>query len=228
MESVRARTAEEWAEFCATHIKGGFVAGHSKRGLYAKAVASVDALRPLSLWRPGNLILDLGCGTGRMAMGLLNDPIRYMGIDCVRAAIEFCKEAFAEERPDFQFIWQDVGNQRYNKTGNVVPTRARIPLGKGTVDLLYAKSFFTHQGPCEVARHYIKECQRALRPGGLFYSTWFTSPPNARTESEARTVYGEAQILALLSEGFTVELEADGLTTSPNDQRVIIARRNDA
>src|SRR5689334_6338182 len=64
-------------------------------------------------------ILDIGCGVGRLAIGLISQlggVAYYRGIDVNRTYIRWCETHIARRYPGFQFIHIDVRNLRYNDT----------------------------------------------------------------------------------------------------------------
>jgi len=215
------RTAAEWSEFCQAHIKTGYVPASDKAGMYQRSVESMDKLRALNLWQPGDVILDLGCANGRLAMGLLDDPVIYIGLDIVLGCIEFCELAFAEN-DNYRFVHLDVHNGHYNPDGKTPPEQAVLPLDDDSVDMVIASSLFSHLGTLEAARNYVDEVYRVLKPGGQFLNSWFRSPPNEVTEEESRTVYRETDIREMLTH-FNIHHSVRGETTGPNDQWLIVA-----
>jgi SAM-dependent methyltransferase len=76
-------------------------------------------------------ILDVGCGYGRLAFGLLNslDFIgRYEGFDLQPRHIAWCREAITTRFSNFHFAHVDIANARYNPQGSVEsPPVSRTP-----------------------------------------------------------------------------------------------------
>ena len=54
-----------------------------------------------------NAVLDIGCGTGRLPIGLLRtigEKIQYTGVDVSEAAIAWCKRHIEKKHPAYKFI----------------------------------------------------------------------------------------------------------------------------
>jgi SAM-dependent methyltransferase len=131
---------------------------------------------------PGDRVLDIGCGTGRVALPLakhLSSAGGYVGFDVSRRAIASCRRRFAALRPDFAFIHADVGNADYNPHGTCAETDYRFPCDDGAIDLAFATSVFTHMR-LEPVRHYLREAARVLRPGGRLAFTVYLIDDAAR------------------------------------------------
>jgi SAM-dependent methyltransferase len=220
------RSPAEWAEVCRA-VTSGYVPGGKRQaaGLYEHGCKYVrEHLKPLGLWKPGDVVLDVGAANGRVAMGLLEEGVYYHGLEIVAGCVEFCKMAFAPW-PDFHFHHLDVANARYNPEGRGDPGRAAFPLPDASVDVAIAASLFTHLGPLAVAARYLDEIYRVLAPGGRLFCTWLRSPPNEPTESTDRTVYREADIVDLL-EGWTLLHTSRGLSARPHDQWTLVLSKS--
>src|SRR6185436_13943659 len=67
-----------------------------------------------------DLVLDWGCGCGRLARKLLlqrEPPRRYLGVDLHRGMVRWCSEHLAPLAPGFEFVHQDVRNVGLNPRG---------------------------------------------------------------------------------------------------------------
>jgi SAM-dependent methyltransferase len=112
-------------------------------------------------------VLELGCGHGRTARGLLaylRSPGTYVGLDVNRLRIEDAQGRISSRWPNFQFHWADVQNADDNPAGRAVGSY-RFPVADESCDVVYAASLFTHLLPDEAAR-YLTETRRVLRPAG--------------------------------------------------------------
>ena len=125
--------------------------------------------------QPHHRILDLGCGVGRLAVALsdyLDQRGRYVGLDADRKAIRICRRRIASRLPHFKFVWADVFNTHYNRTGEAKAAQYRFPFDDGAFDFVFSNSLFTHMVP-EDARNYFHEIGRVLKPGGRTMNTMF-------------------------------------------------------
>ncbi|MBX9624308.1 MAG: class I SAM-dependent methyltransferase [Gemmataceae bacterium] len=116
---------------------------------------------------PDSRVLDIGCGTGQMAMaleGYLSDRGAYYGTDIGREAVEFCRRTY--RRPNFVF---DVGGM----------TAVPFPDAAGPLDLAVFFSVFTHTFVDESAL-LLAECGRLLGPQGAVIADVIASPLVAR------------------------------------------------
>jgi ubiquinone/menaquinone biosynthesis C-methylase UbiE len=164
--------------------------------------------------QPGDRVLDMGCGIGRMAiplMGYLDDSGSYAGFDVGRAMIRWCRREISARRPDFQFEWAPVYNQKYNPFGSISAAEFRFPYADGSFDFALATSLFTHLVRAET-QHYLRETARVLRPGGTCLLTFFALDEHAEREIAA----GRASF------DFRHPIEG-GFTTDPSQPEEAIA-----
>lgn len=120
-------------------------------------------------------ILDLGCGYGRLAIGILRRLKTlngYCGIDVNRSCIRWCRSKIERANPRFQFIHVNVQNDRYNPKGRSLNVQFRFPLEDQTFDIIYLFSVFSHMRDEDV-RVYLSECRRLLKPTGKIFLTAF-------------------------------------------------------
>jgi SAM-dependent methyltransferase len=131
---------------------------------------------------PGERVLDIGCGVGRMAVPLtryLQPPGRYDGVDIVASGITWCRGAITPQYPSFQFHHLDLLHPLYNPTGIGKTIEAVMPFGDATFDFICMISVLTHLSRDEVA-HYAREVARLLAPGGRCFATAFLMNQPAR------------------------------------------------
>jgi SAM-dependent methyltransferase len=128
--------------------------------------------------RPNSVILDVGCGCGKMARTLVYHPsvIRYIGFDVIRENIEWCLRSIAPlSQGRFEFHYLDVFSRAYNPAGQIRGTDVVFPAADGAIDFAFAGSVFTHLLQ-EDTEHYLREVRRILAPEGIFLPSIHTSP----------------------------------------------------
>jgi len=169
---------------------------------------------------PGNHILDVGCGNGRLCIGLTEYDITYEGFDTEKPCIDFCNTTFADY-PQFKFQYVDVAAYS-NAKGQTPASQFIFPYEDNSFDTVIVYSVFTHLCDYESADNYMKQIKRVLKPGGKIFCTWYRSPPNPATDFFGRTTYYEAQIMNLM-QGFWALQTYGGHSTKYFDQWVILA-----
>ena len=142
---------------------------------------------------PKTHFLDLGCGVGRLPIGILSqlgDIDHYRGLDVDKGYVRWCRRHITRYHPTFQFAHIDVENPRYNPHGKRITEPIRLPYDDQEFDLIYLYSVFSHLTQNEV-RMNLKEFGRILRPGGKVFLTAFleedvedesVNPPNYRMD----------------------------------------------
>lgn len=96
------------------------------------------------------LIVDIGCGAGRLAIRLRDRlGLAYVGIDVVPELLEFARQA--AQRPDWRFD---------------LVARTEIPCAAGAATMCAAFSVFTHL-PENVCLDYLAEMRRVLKRDGV-------------------------------------------------------------
>jgi SAM-dependent methyltransferase len=137
--------------------------------------------------KPGDRVLDVGCGPGRMAVpltGHLDPSGSYEGFDVVRREVEWCRRAITPRHPRFRFQVADVRNERYNPHGSTPASEYRFPFDDASFDFAFATSVLTHLREAAAAR-YLTEIGRVLRPGGRCLVTFFLWNTEARRQVAA-------------------------------------------
>jgi SAM-dependent methyltransferase len=146
-----------------------------------------DWLRDLGGLKPGDDVLEVGCGIGRIAAPLtqyLRDG-SYWGFDVVPHGIEWCQQRIGRRYPNFNFFVADVYNRAYNLNGRQQASEYEFPFADGTFDFVFLTSVFTHMLADDV-EHYAAEIGRVLRPGGRCYCTAYLVTSEARARMDAK------------------------------------------
>lgn len=141
-------------------------------------------MRRLLDLEPGDRVLDVGCGIGRMARPLTTILDQdaggtYHGFDVNRDAIGWCRRRYRRHH-NFDFKVADLFNGRYNPGGAHTAADYRFPYESGSFDVAIATSVLTHMLEAE-ADHYLAEIARCLAPGGRLLVTFFLLNDTSRT-----------------------------------------------
>lgn len=117
---------------------------------------------------PDATVIDIGCGCGRTARVLINNPYirRYIGFDVIPANIEWCNNFVApsfEGRAEFHHY--DLYSREYNPNGALQTSQFVFPCGTGSADVIFAASVFTHLLEPDATR-YLREISRTLSGRG--------------------------------------------------------------
>lgn len=120
-------------------------------------------------------VLDLGSGCGRLARRLMQQrpvPKQYLGVDLHAGMVRWCVTNLTAANRNFRFVHHDVHNLGLNPAGAPPHEPRPLPTSDHSATLIIAWSVFTHLLEMQIP-HYLRECARILRPGGVIRSTWF-------------------------------------------------------
>jgi SAM-dependent methyltransferase len=137
---------------------------------------------------PGDRVLDVGCGVGRIAFPLtyfLDPRGSYEGLDVAAELLRWPRAHIARKFPNFGFHHADVRNGMYNPAGRIEPGEFQFPFADRSFDVVVATSLFTHLLP-DTMPHYLAQMRRVLKPGGRVLCTAFVIDEGA----EARIAAG--------------------------------------
>lgn len=129
----------------------------------------------LGALKPDEKVLDVGCGTGRMAVPLtkyLDKRGSYEGFDIVPEGIKWCQEKITSQYPNFRFQLADIFNKRYNPKGKYKASEYKFPYENESFDFVFLTSVFTHMLP-EDMENYFREITLVLKKGGRCLITFF-------------------------------------------------------
>lgn len=153
-------------------IVGNNIGTHDKEHIvdeYKKVGAKVASkLKDQAGVRPESDVLDVGCGTGRVAMYLTTGS--YTGIDVVKSSIEWCQKAF-RDFPNFRFVHADLYSEFYNSGAVLKAEEYRFPFEDESFDVVWSSSLFTHMLLPGVD-NYLKEMARVARPGARVWNSY--------------------------------------------------------
>jgi SAM-dependent methyltransferase len=142
-------------------------------------------------------VLDIGCGPGRLALGLLAELGsigRYEGVDVDEHAIAWCRRWIASDHPEFRFTHLDIANARYNPQGAIrLDQRFRFDFADGSFDVIHLYSVFTHMVVQDI-EIYLGQLRRLLADGGGIFLTAYLeddvpdvsiNPPGYRQQTQS-------------------------------------------
>ncbi len=104
--------------------------------------------------KPTDSVLDVGCGAGRMAYGLVNylaQSSRYEGFDTIPEFITWAQQEISTRYPNFQFQHVPIYNSLYNPSGHLKPTEFIFPYEDASFEFVFLTSVFTHM-PGDIQR----------------------------------------------------------------------------
>jgi SAM-dependent methyltransferase len=143
-------------------------------GFIAVGVEFLKWFVQLGQLQPGERVLDLGCGIGRMALPLTQylESGSYDGVDVVAPGIAWCREKITPTYPNFHFHHLDVAHPIYNPAGALAAPAVRLPFVDGAFDFVFLCSVLTHLTIAEV-RAYAREIRRVMAPQARLFVTAF-------------------------------------------------------
>ena len=123
---------------------------------------------------PESDVLDIGCGQGRLAIGLLRTlgTCNYVGLDVDIDSIKWCQNYIQQQHPSFQFLHVPVHNERYNTQGEKLTDNFSFDFPDNSFDVIYLYSVFSHMYDYNM-KIYLDEFVRLLREDGQVFLTTF-------------------------------------------------------
>jgi N-acetylglucosaminyl-diphospho-decaprenol L-rhamnosyltransferase len=126
---------------------------------------------------PDDVVVDIGCGVGRLTRALAGRAGHVYGIDVSSEMIELARQ-HNPELDDVEWLHGDG--------------RGLAPLADASVDGCFSHVVFQHIPDPEITLEYIREMGRVLRPGGWALFQVSTDPsvhrPPATLKSRAKTL----------------------------------------
>ena len=120
-------------------------------------------------------VLEIGCGAGRLPIGLLGSDVavhEYWGVDVREDVVRWCQRHITARNPSFHFVHVDAQNARYDPDGRAIGKDFRLPVESASFDVIYLYSVFSHMLSDDV-RVYLSEFDRLLAPDGRVFFTGF-------------------------------------------------------
>jgi ubiquinone/menaquinone biosynthesis C-methylase UbiE len=106
--------------------------------------------------KPGDKILDLGCGNGRMFDLLKEKRIIYTGVDNSEKLIEIAKQKFINSGAEF-----------------LVSNVLKLPFSESSFDSIVSLAVFHHIPSEQFRQDFFQEIKRVLKNNGfLILTTW--------------------------------------------------------
>jgi SAM-dependent methyltransferase len=132
----------------------------------------VKRLQQMAGLAPDSDVLDVGCGTGRVARAMANFLASgtYTGVDIVESSIGWCQEAFRQYEK-FKFVHADVHSVFYNADGTSLPETYKFPFADNSFDVVWSSSLFTHMLLPGVD-NYLREMARVVKPGKRIWNSY--------------------------------------------------------
>ncbi|HEX8802643.1 MAG TPA: methyltransferase domain-containing protein [Acidimicrobiales bacterium] len=203
---------DHWFEPVAEHLGGAYLRYSFTRGTEQEVAALVEALD----LRPGQRVLDVGCGPGRHAHALARRGLEVVGVDISQRFVDL---AAAGAPPGATFRRADA-----RALGFDAEFDAAISLCQGAFGLAGGPG-----APLDADGEVLDGIARALRPGGVAAVSAFSAYFQVRWLEEADTFDAETGVnheRTTVRDEAGAEAEVDLWTTcfTPRELRLLAAR----
>ena len=179
------------------HPLSDVVGGGDPELVAQEVVTAIDKYAQLN---PGDSILDVGCGCGRIAAALtqyIDRKGRYIGIDIVPGLIDFARNFITPRYPHFKFLLLNESNKTYDswrrQEGEMGIATLAEAVSAESIDLAISVSLFTHLDYAP-ALAMLASISRILKNDGRVFMTVFVLNAAARGGIEGgRSVFSFKQ-----------------------------------
>ncbi len=216
------RTEAQWQPIL-EQIEHGPILEAGRGAIYRSGHEMLKQIAEAGAWRPGDRVVEIGSGNGRLAIPLTEQPGSYLGLEPIESCVAFCRRAFAPW-PQLRFEHLDVRNALYNPNGLLEPHKVVFSAPDESADVVWFSSVFSHAETINVCRRNLQEAARVLRPAGRCFTSWFSSPPNDLHSGADRTVFPMRTIVDSFL-GWRVVYSNGGELTTFHDQWIVVLER---
>lgn len=157
----------------ARHLRYGEPSFQTDEAFLQSAREETRRLAQLAGLNRTSRVLDVGCGTGRFLIGLLEElggVAAYSGVDVDPAPIAWCRRHLAARQEGLRFEVVDVRSDRYRPDAPPLDASFRFPFPPASFDLIYVYSVFCHFIAEELTT-YLRAFRPLLAPGGRVFLT---------------------------------------------------------
>lgn len=171
------------------HPLSDIVGGGDPEVIAKEVVTAIEKYGKLG---PGESILDVGCGCGRIAAALtqyIDGKSHYVGIDIVPGLIDFARNFITPRYPSFKFLLLNQSNSSYDwwrgKSGEIEIAKLTEAVSAQSIDLAISVSLLTHLDYA-TALEMLTSIHQVLKNDGRVFMTVFLLDANARDGIEGR------------------------------------------
>jgi ubiquinone/menaquinone biosynthesis C-methylase UbiE len=190
-------------------------------GFKAGGETVIASLKEKGVLRPGDRVLDLTSGCGRLARVLVDEPIAsYVGFDRDAHMVAWCESVFPPRDPRFAFrqlapVLEQDGGGRFH---------LRSPFPDDAFDLVLAEMLFDNL-PLEHADAFLQELGRVVAPGGRVVTSVFLAVGQTYADPAHHYYSPKPFWAAVDSAGFDHELRDVAKTGNVRNWVLLTARK---